>query len=283
MAQKLNLETLYNKTLESVKYVHKKDGKLKKVLKSLDPCFRELVENFLSMSVFGIVHEMVRKIEEFQEFEKTYSDLMDFIGPVEVFKHYEEENMKVADKIRRNAYHSDYLLKISRKWSEDSTSNNNNKLKSYYQRLDEKTKLLDQNAKNLQINIIGKMKQHQNKLIKNELKTKSILENHRKKITNVVQKDTIQLCKANESALVKKLKKELNEKNEENRQLKEKLEQKNGEVEQQKQKIGEKEEKMQEEKKKIEGQNQKLKKFKKEVCEWNDYNMQPVANLRNFL
>ena len=163
MKEKLNLESLYNKMMQSIDYVEENDSGLEKALGSLNIEFREIVYNFISMAMLGVTHEIVRMIQELQEFQSSYTILIDFIGPTEIFSHYKEENSKILTNIITKHLHSDQLFKISTRWEKDYKKKNKKKVEDYLDRTNEMRAKLQKETKLLENDIRFKMKKNYKK------------------------------------------------------------------------------------------------------------------------
>ena len=160
MEEELNVISLNNKIMQAVRWVQKKDKKYIDAIESLEPCFRQLIRNFVSMMVMSMSHEVVRRIQEFKEFQRTFSKLVQYVGPLEVFEYYEKENRRLAEKIMTSPHQSDFLLKSATQWDEDYFLNHKNKIRKYYKTLYKNKMKLQKETTNLENDLAMRMNNH---------------------------------------------------------------------------------------------------------------------------
>ena len=177
----LNLKNVYEALVDSVRYA-KRNGVLKKALDSIDACFRVTIENYMESIILALSHEVVRKIQEFQELDSSLGLYINFMGPLEILQHYRKVNQEEPKKILSKEHESRFLPNLVKKWKKSYFLKNEEYLKSYYDKLNAYRSKLSDEATNLQIELDQKMKSEYDNLLKNELKDKWLLEDQRNDI-----------------------------------------------------------------------------------------------------
>ena len=146
MKGNLTTEKLYNKIMQAIRYVQKNDSSFKKSLNSLDPCFQPLIRNFISVSVLGICCETISRMHDFYEFKRKYTDMSEYIGPVQLFKHYQAKDKKIVENMMSSTHESEYLLKTILKYKKtykniDVNEKQKKNIQELFKKLNKKKKI----------------------------------------------------------------------------------------------------------------------------------------------